>query len=165
MPRAGRPAAHAFSVKTRADLSPREVQALGRPRRRGFPDSPEDVFIICKGRMHMTEAQPPVLVLPHATLASVRGTSPQGMLPRTPFDESERKKLTKSSGLAEAYAPVVSSRIGQDQEDDGWRFRRRAWTLQVVAGAGSSMGSGAGHKERILRTLARQFLELACPIS
>ena len=128
-------------------------------------DSPEDVFIICKGRMHMTEAQPPVLVLPHATLASVRGTSPQGMLPRTPFDESERKKLTKSSGLAEAYAPVVSSHIGQDQEDDGWRFRRRAWTLQVVAGAGSSMGSGAGHKERILRTLARQFLELACPIS
>ena len=56
-------------------------------------DSPEDVFIICKGRMHMTEAQPPVLVLPHATLASVRGTSPQGMLPRTPFDESERKNL------------------------------------------------------------------------
>ena len=63
MPRAGRPAAHAFSVKIRADLSPREVQALRRPRRQGFPDSPEDVFIVCKGRMHMTEAQPPVLAL------------------------------------------------------------------------------------------------------
>ena len=48
MPRAGRPAAHAFSVKIRADLSPREVQDLGRPRRQCFPDSPEDVFIVCK---------------------------------------------------------------------------------------------------------------------
>ena len=37
--------------------------------------------------------------------------------------------------------------------------------IEVVAGAGSSTGSGAGHIERILRTLARQFLELACQIS
>ena len=64
-------------------------------------DSPEDVFIICNGRMHMTEAQPPFLVLPHATLASVRGTSPQGMLPRTPFDESERKNLQNLVDLLE----------------------------------------------------------------
>ena len=41
----------------------------------------------------MTEAHPPVLSLPHATLASVGRTSPQGMLPRTPFDENERKNL------------------------------------------------------------------------
>ena len=101
MPRKNRPAAHAFSVKTRADLSPREVRALGQPRRRGFPDSPEDVFIITKGRMHMTEAKPPVLVLPHETLASVRRTSPQGMLPRTPFDESERKNLQNLVDLLE----------------------------------------------------------------
>ena len=109
-----RPTAHAFSMKIRTDLSPREVIALGRPRRRGFPDNPEDVFVVCKGRMHMTQAHPPVLALPHATLASMGATAPQGMLPRNPFDESQRKNLTELVDLMrrmpQSY-PLAASRI------------------------------------------------------
>ena len=96
MPRDGRPTPHAFTIKIRTDLSQREVQALGRPRRRGFPDHPEDVFIVCKGRMHMTEIHPPVLALPHACLAGMLTTSPQAMLPRNDLEEKEqhqRKEL------------------------------------------------------------------------
>jgi len=99
MPRDGRPTAHAFSMKIRADLSPREIKALGRPRRRGFPDNPEDVFIVCKGRMHMTETHRPILALPHVTLAGVQTTSPQMMLPRNPFEQSQRNKLEELVGV------------------------------------------------------------------
>ena len=91
--REGKEASHSFSYKVRTDLSSGEVAAL--KKRRGVPEHPEDVFAIVKGRMHYTEAQPPVLCLPHGRFSNVVSSSPTKLLERNPLEAGRADKLQK----------------------------------------------------------------------
>ena len=96
--RRGRLAAHSFIYKVRSDLSPAQVSdlsKLGRRVQRGFPEHPEDVFAITKGRMYHTKTMSPVLVLPHAILNRISGSVPKDILKQEAMTKPERDNLEK----------------------------------------------------------------------
>ena len=104
MTRYGKLSAHSFTYKIRADLTPKEAEAVIKKRRRtGILEHPEDVFCLTKGRMYMTSVKPPVLVIPHQRLSEVQGRSPSNMRSKHDLDDSEKDQLQK---LASALSSV-----------------------------------------------------------
>ena len=92
--RSGVEASHAFTYKTRADLSTTEVNNIPRRRKR-FDEHQEDVFAVVKGRVHMTKTQPPVLAIPHCLLALMPGKEPRDMKAARDMPAQRKKDLVK----------------------------------------------------------------------
>jgi hypothetical protein len=99
--RNGREASHAFTYKTRNDLSVTEVSNIPRQRKR-FDEHPEDVFALVKGRMHMTKTQPPVLALPHCLLSRVHAAQPPDLKAARDMPDARRKELTKLADILDS---------------------------------------------------------------
>ena len=104
--RQGREASHSFTYKIRADLTPREMAMLPRRAARAAEEHAEDVFAIVKGRMHMTESQPPLLALPHCRLSRVGYPCPDAVMPKHEMPAARVKELEKLATIWEDRHPT-----------------------------------------------------------
>ena len=104
--RQGREASHSFTYKIRADLTPREMALLPRRGGRAAEDHTEDVFAIVKGRMHMTQSQPPLLALPHCRLSRVGDPCPAAVMPKHEVPAARIRELEKLASIFDDRHPT-----------------------------------------------------------
>ena len=117
-----RPAAHSFVYKCYCDLLPKELDMIQKPRRASL-SAAEDVYAILKGRMYMTESQPPVLVLPKSKLEAAQlAPLPDQILTPEPPSKEEQGALSKLAAYLDSQAvglPRAAAAIRERYLSDG----------------------------------------------